>query len=359
MRNARATVAGPALPPMRTPLDLERVLEFEFVRATENAALNAIHWLGRGDKEKGDAAACDAIYGVFDILNIRGEVVIGEGIKDNAPGIFVGEKLGTWKPGSPRFNIALDPIDGTTNLSKGMPNSISVLAAAQVPEGAPNVMRHLPSYYSYKIAYGPAVARALEDDGDPCLLDMPLPEVLHIAARALDKDVRDVVVMTLDRPRHADIVRTVRETGAGLRMIGDGDITAAVAPSLPGSGVDLYVGAGGSPEAVLAAAALKCLGGDMQVRMWFHEEAHRAQVAAVVPAEDLTRVFHADDLVIGESALFCATGITDNALVRGIQVTGRQAETHSILMRARSRTIRRIHAVHDLDYKIIPLRSRA
>ena len=349
----------PTLPPEHTPYDLERVLEFEFVRATENAALNAIHWLGRGEKEKGDAAACDAIYGVFDIVDIRGEVVIGEGVKDNAPGIFVGEKLGTWKEGSPRFDIALDPIDGTTNLSKGLPNSISVIAAAQVPGGAPNVMRYLPSYYSYKIAYGPAVAEALRRDGDPCLLDVPLPDLLHLAARALGKHVRDVVVMTLDRPRHADVVRAVRAAGAGLRMISDGDITAAVAPSLPDTGVDLYVGAGGSPEAVLAAAALKCLGGDMQVRMWFHDEAHRAEVAAQVAPEDLERVWRIDDLVVGESALFCATGITDNALVGGVKVIGHRAETHSILMRARSRTVRRIHAVHHLDQKRIPLRSRS
>src|SRR5215472_16640215 len=209
-----------ALPPLCSPYDLERVLDFEFVRATENAALNAIHWLGRGEKEKGDAAACDAIYGVFDIVDIRGEVVIGEGIKDNAPGIFVGEKLGTWKEGSPRFDIALDPNDGTTNLSKGLPNSISVIAAAQVPEGSANVMRYLPSYYSYKIAYGPAVAEALDREGAPCLLDMPLPDLLRFAAGALGKHVRDLVVMTLDRPRHADIVRAVRQTGAGLRMIG-------------------------------------------------------------------------------------------------------------------------------------------
>jgi fructose-1,6-bisphosphatase II len=352
-------VSVASLPPLRSPQDVERVLEFEFVRATENAALNAIHWLGRGEKEKGDAAACDAIHGVFDILDIRGEVVIGEGIKDNAPGIFVGEKLGTWKAGSPRFNIALDPIDGTTNLAKGMPNSISVIAAAQVPEGALDRMRHLPSYYSYKIAYGPAVAEALRRAGDPCLLDLPLPEVLRLAASALGKHVRDVVVMTLDRPRHADIVRAVRETGAGLRMISDGDITAAVAPSLPESGVDLYVGAGGSPEAVLAAAALKCLGGDMQVRMWFHEEAHRAEVAALVPPEDLTRVFRINDLVVGESALFCATGISDSPLLPGIKRIGHRTETHSILMRARSKTVRRIQAVHQLDHKIIPLRSRA
>jgi fructose-1,6-bisphosphatase II len=358
MKANGATVSSPALPPMRSPRDLERMLEFEFVRATENAALNAIHWLGRGEKEKGDAAACDAIYGVFDMLDIRAEVVIGEGVKDNAPGIFVGERLGTWKEGSPRFNIALDPIDGTTNLSKGMPNSITVIAAAQVPEGAPNVMRYLPSYYSYKIAYGPAVAEALRRSGEPSLLDMPLPEVLRLAAGALGKHVRNVVVMTLDRPRHADIVRAVRDTGAGLRMISDGDITAAVAPSLPDSGIDLYVGAGGSPEAVLAAAALKCMGGDMQVRMWFHEEAHRAEVAAQVPPEELQRVFRKNDLVVGESALFCATGITDNALVSGIKVTGHRAETHSILMRARSRTVRYIRAVHSLDHKIVALRSQ-
>jgi len=346
------------LPPMRSSHDLERVLEFEFVRATENAALNAIKWLGRGEKEKGDAAACDAIYGVFDIMDIRGEVVIGEGMKDNAPGIFVGEKLGTWKAGSPRFSIALDPIDGTTNLSKGLPNSISVIAAAQVPEGTAHVMRDLPSYYSQKIAYGPTVAEVLAEAGDWCLLDRPLPEVLRFIAGALGKHVRDLIVMMLDRPRHADLVRQTRETGAALRMISDGDITAAVAPSLPGSGVDLYVGMGGSPEAVLAAAALKCLGGDMQVRMWFHEERHRAEVAAKVSPEDLERVYRVNDLVVGESALFCATGISDSALLPGIKLIGHRAETHSILTRARSRTVRHIHAIHNLDHKRIPLRSK-
>jgi fructose-1,6-bisphosphatase II len=347
-----------SLPPLRSSEDLERILEFEFVRATENAALTAIKWLGRGEKEKGDAAACDAIYGVFDILDIRGEVVIGEGIKDNAPGIFVGEKLGTWQAGSPRFDIALDPIDGTTNLSKGMPNSISVIAAAQVPDGAPSRMRNLPSYYSNKIAYGPAVALALRKQGNPNLLDMPLPKVLHLTADALGKHVRDLVVMTLDRPRHADIFKDVRATDARLRMISDGDITAAVAPSLPGSGVDLYVGKGGSPEAVLAAAALKCLGGDMQVRMWFHDDAHRKEIYASMPPDEIERTYHVDDLVVGESALFCATGISDSPLLAGIKSVGHRLETHSILMRARSRTVRHIHAIHDLDHKTVPLRSQ-
>jgi len=166
-------------------------------------------------------------------------------------------------------------------------------------------------------------------------------------------------VMTLDRPRHAELIRQVRELGAGLRMVSDGDITAAVAPSLPHSGVDLYLGVGGSPEAVLAAAALKCLGGDLQARMWFHDEAHRAEVAAQVSPEDLERVYQANDLVEGESALFCATGVSDSSLLPGIKLIGHRAETHSILMRARSRTVRHIHAIHHLDHKIVPLRSQA
>lgn len=347
------------LPPIRSSLDLERVLEFEFVRATENAALQAIHWLGRGEKEKADAAACRAIYGVFDILDIRGDVVIGEGIKDNAPGIFVGEHLGTWKPSAPRFNIALDPIDGTTNIAKGLPNSISVIAAAQVPDGAPAAMRNVPSFYAHKIAFGPLVKKALAAAGDPCLLDMPLSAVIEFAAGALDKHPRDVVVVTMDRPRHSDIVRETRKTGAALRMISDGDITAAVAPSLPDSGVDLYAGMGGSPEGILAAAALKCLGGDMQLRMWFHNETHRAEVSAQLSADEMQRVFRSDDLVIGQSALFCATGISDSPLLPGVKLIGHRAETHSILMRARSGTVRHIHAVHHLDRKYVPLRSDA
>lgn len=338
-------------------MDLERLLEFEFVRATENAALKAIGWLGRGEKELADAAACAAIRGVFDILDIRGEVVIGEGIKDNAPGIFIGEHLGTWKVGSPHFNIALDPIDGTSNLAKGMPNSVSVIAAAQVPDGAPAAMANIPSFYSHKITYGPPVVEALKKAGDPCLLDLPLAEVLKIVAAALGKNVQELVVCTMDRPRHSDFVSQVRSTGAALRMISDGDITAAVAPSWKGSGVDLYVGIGGSPEGVLAAAALKCVGGGMQMRMWFHNNEHREEVMRVAPLEDIQRVFQVDDLVLGESALFCATGISDSAVLPGVNLTGHRAETHSILMRARSGTVRYIRAIHKLDKKIVPMRD--
>lgn len=346
-----------SLPPLRSTLDLERLIEFEFVRATENAALMARRYLGKGQKEVADGAACDAIYGVFDLLDVCGEVVIGEGIKDNAPGIFLGERLGTWKPGSPKFNIALDPIDGTTNIAKGMPNAIAVIAAAEVPAGSDFAMRNIPSFYSHKLAYGPAVVKALEEQGNPDLLDWPVEKVLHLVAKALDKHLSDVVVVTMDRPRHAGIIEAVRSAGAGLRLISDGDITSAVAPSMPGSGIDLYIGMGGSPEAVLTAAALKCLGGDMQVRMWFQDEAHRAEIAAQVSPEDLIRIYRKDDLVLGESAIFCATGISDSALVPGVKIIGHRAETHSILMRARSGTVRHIHAVHQLDKKIINLRS--
>ena len=352
-------MSSATLPPLRSPLDLERVLEFEFFRATENAALQAIHWLGRGEKEKADAAACAAIAGVFDILDIKGEVVIGEGIKDEAPGIFVGEQLGTWKDGAPRFDIAMDPIDGTTNIAKGLPNSISVIAAAQTPDGSPHAMRDLPSFYSHKIAYGPAVKQAVNGRG--ChLLDMPMSDVLELVADALGKRVRELVVCTMDRPRHDTIVRQVRESGAALRMISDGDITAAVAPSLPNSGVDLYIGMGGSPEGVLAAAALKCLGGDMQLRMWFDHERHAdhfKHVSAQLSHEELTRISQVDDLVVGDSALFCATGISDSALLPGVKLIGHRAETHSILMRARSGTVRHITATHTLDKKMIPLRN--
>jgi len=341
-----------------SPYDRERILEFEFVRATENAALQAIHWSGRGEKEKADAAACAAIAGVFRQLDIQGEVVIGEGLKDEAPGIFVGERLGTWRPGAPRFDLAMDPIDGTTNIAKGLPNSISVIAAAQVGAGASHAMYNLPSFFSHKIAYGPAVKAALAAQGDPSLLDLPLREVLGLVAEALGKRVGELVVVTMDRPRHDDIIRQVRQVGSALRLISDGDITAAVAPSLPFSGVDLYIGMGGSPEGVLAAAALKCLGGDLQLRMWFDHARHphqQREVAALVPPGDLTRVFRADDLVVGDSALFCATGITDSPLLPGVKLIGHQAETHSILMRARSGTVRHIKAVHQLDRKLAPL----
>lgn len=347
----------PRLPKQNYP-DMERIIEFDFVRATEAAALNSLRWLGRGDKESADAAACDAMRGMFDLMNICGEVVIGEGIKDDAPGIFKGEQLGTWLPGSPQFDIAIDPIDGTTNISKGAPNSISCIAAASPETGIAVALRDVPSFYMSKLAYGPRVVQYMQKRGDRLSIDSPVGETLAIVARAVEKRVQDVVVMMLDRPRHKEIVAEIRSVGASLRMIGDGDIAAAMAPSLPETDVDLYLGIGGSPEAVLAAAGVKCLGGDMQSKMWPRDDQERQSLIDAGCEKDLDRVFVADDLANGKNIIFCATGISDSALLRGVRTKGAgTAVTHSILMRAKSKTVRFVRTVHNLNTKTIRLRS--
>jgi fructose-1,6-bisphosphatase II len=343
--------------PSLTSSDPERTIEFEFVRATENAALNSLPWLGRGEKEKADAAACDAIFGVFDLVDICGEVVIGEGIKDNAPGIFIGEHLGTWRMGSPRFEIALDPIDGTTNIAQGLPNSISVMAASEGTSEQPHVMKNLPTFYSSKLAYGPEVVRAIEQGMDPISLDEPVEHTLQKVAKALGKRVSELVVMTLKRDRHNDFIAAVRKSGAALRLITDGDITAAVSPSLADSGVDLFYGIGGSPEGILTAAALRALGGEMLLRMWPRDKAERISAAKEIGDGELERIYRCEDLVWGDSCIFCATGISDSPLIPGVKLMGKKAITHSILMRAKSRTVRYIRAVHDLDHKTIHLRT--
>ncbi|MEA3209626.1 MAG: fructose,6-bisphosphatase [Chthoniobacter sp.] len=338
--------------------DVERIIEFDFVRATENAALNAIHWLGRGEKELADAAACDAIRGMFDLMNICGEVVIGEGIKDNAPGIFKGEHLGTWNPGSVKFDLALDPIDGTTNIAKGAPNSIACIAAASPEEGVRYSLKDIPSFYMMKLAYGPKVVRHMGRTGVQSVnLRNPVEESIIAAAKALRKRVQDVVVLVMDRPRHLKLVEEVRATGAALRMFSDGDIAAAVAPSIYDSGVDLYIGVGGSPEAVLSSAALKCLGGDMQTMMWPRDDAERQAILDAGYESDLNKLFFADDLANGQNIIFCATGISDSPLMKGVQIRKHLAITHSILMRAKSRTLRQITTYHDLRQKTIHLRS--
>lgn len=337
--------------------DAERMIEFEFVRATENAALNAVHWLGRGEKENADAAACDAIRGTFDLVDICGEVVIGEGIKDNAPGIFLGEKLGKWTSGSPRFDIALDPIDGTSNVANGLPNSISVIAASHANGNDGYAIQSIKSFYSLKLAFGPAVVEAVRNGMDPVALRDPLEKTLPKIAQALGKRVPELVIVMLNRPRHKEWIATVRRCGAALRLITDGDITAAVAPSLPDSGVDLYFGIGGSPEGILTAAALKALGGDMQLQMWPRDGEERACLLEQTAQAELERIFTANDLVKSDSSVFCATGISDSSLLPGVKLVGKKAITYSILMRARSRTVRYIRAVHDLETKTIHLRS--
>jgi fructose-1,6-bisphosphatase II len=344
--------------PRQVNHDYERIVEFDFVRATEAAALHSYSWLGRGEKEKADAAACDAIRGMFDIINVCGKVVIGEGIKDNAPGIFKGEQLGKGNPGALRFDIALDPIDGTTNIAKGLPNSISVIAAASPESGVSFALQDIPSFYMMKLAYGPAVKIAAQKIGIDCLrLNQPIDESLTIIARALRKRLQDITVCVLDRPRHALLIQEIRATGCALRMISDGDVAAAIAPSLPDSGIDVYVGIGGSPEAVLAAAALKCLGGNIQAQIWPRDNAERDELIATGWEENLSKVYTADDLARGKNIIFCATGISDSPLLPGTKINGNTAITHSILMRAKQKTVRYIRTFHNLSEKTIHLRS--
>jgi fructose-1,6-bisphosphatase II len=338
--------------------DFERIVEIDFIRATEAAALNSYSWLGRGEKEKADAAACDAIRGMFDLINVCGEVVIGEGIKDNAPGIFKGEHLGQWRPNAPKFDIALDPIDGTTSIAKGLPNAISVIAAASPEPGVSVALQDIPAFYMMKLAYGPAVKIHAQKTGIDCLkLNAPIEESFTVIARALRKRVQDLTVCVMDRPRHERLIHNIRELGCSLRMISDGDVSAAIAPSLPDSGIDVYIGIGGAPEAVLAAAAVKCLGGDIQTQVWPRDLKERDELIASDYEDQLKKVFTADDLARGKNIIFCATGISESALLPGVKINGNTATTHSILMRAKQKTIRYIRTVHNLSEKTIRLRS--
>lgn len=338
--------------------DPERLVEFDFMRATECAALQSLSWLGKGDKESADAAACDAIRGLFDMTDIRGEVVIGEGIKDEAPGLFKGERVGLWREGTPRFDIALDPIDGTTNVSKGLPNAISCIAAASRTDDEENKLQDIPAFYMKKLSYPPEVRAAfVKDPKLPVDVNAPISEVIQLTAKILNKGVRDVVVMVLDRPRNQLLVEEIRKCGASLRMIGDGDIAAALAPALRTSNIDLYAGIGGAPEGVLSAAALRCLGGGMQATIWPRDDAERASLISAGWGDRLNHVFLSRDLAKGEGILFCATGISDSPLLKGIEVQGSTAITHSMLLRVKTGTIRFVTAHHNLTQKTIRLRS--
>ena len=343
---------------MISQTDIERSLEMDFLRATEIAALNTLQWLGKGDKESADAAACDAIRGMFDLMDIRGTIVIGEGIKDEAPGLFIGEKVGRWREGAPRFDIALDPVDGTTNCAKGMPNSLSCIAATLVEDDGDSSLQDIPAFYLKKLAYPLAVRRAwMKDPSLPIDVDAPIEYEVDVTANILGKDVRDVVVCALDRPRNGDLIKAVRRKGAALRLILDGDIAAALAPAMHTSSIDLYAGIGGSPEGVLSAAGLRCLGGGMRAKIWPRDDAERESLIAAGWGDKLDHQFMSKDLARGENILFAATGISTGPLLKGVQVEGTTATTHSVLMRARSGTVRFVEAQHNLAKKTIHLRS--
>ncbi len=312
----------------------DRNLAFDLARVTEAAALAAGRWVGRGDKEAADQAAVDAMRLVLNNIDMDGIVVIGEGEKDEAPMLFNGEKLGTGVP--PEVDIAVDPIDGTTLTAKGLPGALSVVALAE--RGTMYNPSHL--VYMNKIAVGPE-ARDMID------INAPVAVNIRRVARALRKEPRDITVMVLDRPRHAQLISEIRSTGARILLISDGDVAAAIATAQEDSGVDMMMGIGGSPEAVISAAALKCMGGDMQCKLWPRNDQERQ--LAIEEGMDLDRVLTIDDLVQGDNVFFAATGITSGALLRGVRYFGGGATTQSLVMRSRSGTIRMINSRHRLE----------
>ena len=337
--------------------DPERAIDLDLVRCTENAALAAWKWFGKGDKNQADLAATDALRGMFDLVDLKGLVRIGEGRKDNAPGIFTDDQVGSWREEAIPAAIAVDPVDGTTLTARGLSGAISVLAATTCdsPEDDPrNLFPAITCHYMDKFAVGQKL------NGDVRLsLDASVEDNVAIVAKQLNKRVQDLVAVVLDRPRHEHIIDALRQIGCGIRLISDGDVAAAIAPCLPNSGVDLYLGIGGSPEAVLAAAAIKCLGGQQLCRMWPKHDDERARLLTQdgYTQADLDKVWTVEKMAQGEHLIFAATGISDSSMLRGIRYEGKHCITESVLMRARNRTIRRIEAFHDVTRKTIRLAS--
>ncbi len=311
----------------------DRNLALELVRVTEAAAMAAGRWVGRGDKNGGDGAAVDAMRVLIGTVSMRGVVVIGEGEKDQAPMLYNGEDVGDGT--GPLCDVAVDPIDGTTLMAKGMPNAVSVIAVSQ----RGSMFDPSAVFYMEKIAAGAEAAAVLD-------ITAPTAENIRRVARAKRVHPEDVTVCILDRPRHERLVREVREAGARIKFISDGDVAGAISAARPGTGVDLLLGIGGTPEGIIAAAALRCMGGCMQARLWPRDEDERNK--ALDAGHDLDRVLLTEDLVKGDDIFFCATGVTDGELLRGVRYFTDSVQTQSIVMRSKSGTIRLLDSLHQL-----------
>ena len=317
-------------PPSGKP---DRNLALELVRVTEAAALAAARMIGRGDKEGADQAAVDAMRHVLDSVSMDGVVVIGEGEKDEAPMLYNGEQIGDGSP--PRVDIAVDPLEGTRLTALGMPNALAVIALSE----RGSMFDPGPCVYMEKIAGGPEIADLLD-------LDRPLPQTLQLIAERKNREIRDVMVVMLNRERHQDAMEQVRDAGARVRLITDGDVAASLLAVTDDTPVDLLWGIGGTPEGVISAAAIKCIGGQLLGRLWPRDDDERD--AAVKAGYDLDRVLTCDELVTGEDAFFSATGVTDGDVLQGVRYQGdRGASTESLVMRSRTGTVRRISARHD------------
>lgn len=311
----------------------ERNLAMELVRVTEAAALSAGRWMGKGNKEMADQAAVDAMRQALDGVDMNGVVVIGEGEKDEAPMLYIGEQVGNGL--APEVDVAVDPVEGTRLLALGSPGALAVVATAErgtmfaAPPGV---------FYVEKIAVGAAMKHVID-------INAPVPVNLDRIARARDAHIDDLTVVILDRPRHQELIRQVREVGARIRLITDGDVAAAIQAAMEDyRGVDVLMGVGGAPEAVLAAAAIKCLGGEIQCKIWPRNDEERNRLKA--DGVDLDRVYRTDDLVRGNDVSFAATGITTGDMLDGVQYFGWGARTSSVMMRSRSGTVRYIQARH-------------
>ncbi|MDO8732313.1 MAG: class II fructose-bisphosphatase [Actinomycetota bacterium] len=311
----------------------DRNLALELVRVTEAAAMAAARWVGRGDKNGADRAAVNAMRALIGGVSMNGVVVIGEGEKDDAPMLFNGERVGDGE--GAEADVAVDPIDGTTLAAKGMPNAISVIAVAE--RGA----MYDPSavFYMDKMVVGPQGVGVID-------INAPIAWNLEQLARAKDEQVADLTVCILDRPRHKQLVADVRDAGARIKFIVDGDVAGAIMAAREGTGVDLLAGIGGTPEGIITACAMVCMGGEIQAKLWPRDDDERRK--ALDHGHDLNRVLRTDDLVTGENIFFCATGITDGELLRGVRYLPAGPSTHSIVMRGKSGTIREVKSEHSL-----------
>lgn len=317
---------------------MERELALEMVRVTELAALASAPWLGRGDKNSADGAATTAMRTMFDTVSIKGTVVIGEGEMDEAPMLYIGEQVGSMN--GPEVDVAVDPLEGTEIVAKGLNNAISVMAVASKGN-----LLHAPDMYMEKLAVGPALAGILS-------ITNTIDENISLAAASLGKEVSEITVMILDRARHEGLVKQLRKIGVRIKFLTDGDVAGAMAPAFPEAGIDMYVGSGGAPEGVLAAAALKCLGGELQGRL-MPADAREYERCVEMGIHDPYKVLTMDDMVGTSDVLFAATGITPGDFLEGVRyLPGNRAETHSIVMRAKTKTIRHIKTSHFLPNKL-------
>lgn len=319
---------------------MDRNFALEAIRVTEAAALAASRLIGRGDKDGADQAAVDAMRAALNTLQISGRVVIGEGERDEAPMLYIGEEVGQgWKNGGPRIDIALDPLEGTDITAKGGPNALAVLAMTD--EGG---FLNAPDVYMQKMAVGPNINPNVLD------LDAPMDGILKKIAKEKGGKIEDLMVCILDRPRHEGLIKEVREAGARITLIQDGDVSAVIATTDPETGIDLYVGSGGAPEGVLAAAALQCIGGSILGKLLFRNNDEKAR-AERWGIKDLNKIYTTNDLAKPGNVMFAATGVTDGTMLRGVRRYSGGAKTSSIIMRSRSGTVRKVEASHNFERK--------